>query len=349
MLRDSYDLGEFITVLNDEPIKYQVRADNHEADSRDPMNQIPFYIVFTRSSIGDVGLANFVVKISSDLRDFYFANRQNDMFFNAVKFGLLSLKEKPEQQEFDFFTHEYEHLRATVIPAGLRVRFEILKFVNTVNSKNPSWEINEFQLRTNINTSEDQIRQWTEDLERSEYFLSTRKSTPDIIYGGSIILPHYSINPKMRAQAEVELKQAIDSTNDNREGLEIFISYSHRDKVLAGELDSILKDRGFRTFLAHNHIEVSKDWRLEILKHLLSCQIFVAVITSSFNDSDWTHQEVGHSLGLDKMIISLMRGGRLKGFLESRQALMVEKDDAKAIVEKILDCIKEKPEFKQYL
>jgi hypothetical protein len=341
-LKERIDLGQFIALADDKPVKFQVAVNHLGADSGDPLNRIPYYVIFTPI---DGKSIEFVVKISSNLRDFYFDKHERDMFFYAVKFGLISFSKNSKVSEFDFFTQEYENMKTSVMPPGLKVREEILKFIYKIYSQYPSWGINEFHLRTNINADEDQIRQWAEELVRGEYFNSTRIDINNIIYGGTIVLPHYYINPKMRKEIELELAQLKTAKDITSKGLEIFISYSHGDKILAGQIKEKLETNGYRTFLAHDDIKIDEDWRLEILRHLKSCNILLALITNSFNDSEWTHQEVGHCVGKEKMIISLRLGGKLEGFLEARQALPVEGDDATKICEKVLACIKNNAEF----
>jgi hypothetical protein len=343
-LKERFDLGNFITLVNDKPIKFQVFADHLDADSYDPLNQIPFYLFFTQIAPKDKEVIKSIVRISSDLRDFYFDNKDEEMYFQAVKFGLLKIQEKPDSKQFDFFTDEYERMTASIIGPGRIIREKILNFVFKINELYPSWKINPIDLRTNINANEDQIRDWAEDLVHVEYFVAERATPENKIYGGSIHR-HYRINPKMRDQIEVDLNKMNDVKKNAQEHLEIFISYSHDDRIIAGKIKIQLEANGYRTFLAHDVIKVDKDWRLEILKHLKSCDILLALITDAFNESEWTHQEVGHCIGNGKMIISLRLGGRLEGYLEARQALTMEGDDAVVIAEKVISCIKDSAEF----
>jgi hypothetical protein len=105
---------------------------------------------------------------------------------------------------------------------------------------------------------------------------------------------------------------------------EVFLSYDHEDKAVAGRIKEELATLGFSAFLAHEDIEVSAEWRSEILKHLDNCSTLVAVVTENFAKSVWTNQEVGFVLGKGKPIISLVFGETaemLPGFLESLQAI----------------------------
>jgi len=337
-LIEQYDLGTFITVLYEKPQKFHVFANHLDANTADPLNQIPYYLLFSQLPPLKENPIKFVIRISSNLEDFYFKSRIKDMFFMGIKCGLMKYKGNAEAKEFDFFTTDYENMIATTLPRGNMVRNEILKFMNYVNAENPSWRISLLDLEVNINADKDQIGQWAEDLVRSGFILSESVDIKNKIYGGSINMPHFFINSKMRNQIEVDIDIAEKSNIYKKKAvgsLEIFISYSHKDKKLAAEISTKLKEFGFETFLAHEYIEVDKDWRLEILKHLHSCDVFVALITDDFNKSDWTHQEAGYAMAKEKKIISVKLGGRLEGFLEARQALPANRDGANKIAEEI--------------
>lgn len=104
---------------------------------------------------------------------------------------------------------------------------------------------------------------------------------------------------------------------------EIFLSYSSKDKKLAGELYKILyNEYRFDVFLAHELIIVSSEWRKEILRHLDSCDGMISLVTKDFIYSNWANQEVGYIMGKNKPIISLFYVPTQKGgFLESLQGI----------------------------
>jgi len=87
--------------------------------------------------------------------------------------------------------------------------------------------------------------------------------------------------------------------------IQIFLSYSHKSKKLAHELEEGLESFEFSVFLAHEDISPSKPWRKEIRKNLRDCQVFVPILTKGFEESDWTDQETGIALARKKKIIPL--------------------------------------------
>jgi hypothetical protein len=45
-----------------------------------------------------------------------------------------------------------------------------------------------------------------------------------------------------------------------------FISYQTEDKQIAGRIKSLLETIGVKSFLAHEDIDVSEEWRIKILE-----------------------------------------------------------------------------------
>ena len=80
----------------------------------------------------------------------------------------------------------------------------------------------------------------------------------------------------------------------------IFISYSHLNNSVAGEVKAELEAAHYSCFLAHDDIAAGKDWHDEIWKALRDCDAFVGLVTQEFNASAWCQQEVGAALALNK-------------------------------------------------
>jgi len=122
---------------------------------------------------------------------------------------------------------------------------------------------------------------------------------------------------------------------------ELFLSYDTNDRIVAGEIKRYLQTKGYESFLAHEDIEVSADWREEILKHLESCVGLIAVVTVDFPKSSYANQEVGLAIGKNKPVISIVldSGRSLPGFLESRQAIMTSAEDLEKAVEKAAQAV----------
>lgn len=72
-----------------------------------------------------------------------------------------------------------------------------------------------------------------------------------------------------------------------------FISYSTRDKKHAGAVSAVLDEINIESFLAHEDLHVSEEWKERILEELKKCEIFVLLLSEAFKSSDWCGQETG--------------------------------------------------------
>src|SRR5260370_481133 len=54
-----------------------------------------------------------------------------------------------------------------------------------------------------------------------------------------------------------------------------FISYSHTDRKYGAQAKSVLAEIGIDTFLAHDDLHVSDEWRARIIEELKRCDLFV--------------------------------------------------------------------------
>jgi hypothetical protein len=73
----------------------------------------------------------------------------------------------------------------------------------------------------------------------------------------------------------------------------VFISHSTTDKLIAGQFKSYLAQYGIPAFLAHEDITVSQEWKEKIIEALRQSNVFVFILSKAFKTSDWTAQEIG--------------------------------------------------------
>ena len=107
------------------------------------------------------------------------------------------------------------------------------------------------------------------------------------------------------------------------------------------EIANLLYEKEIDVFLAHENIEISKEWRNEILKHLENANYLLALLTDNYEKSVWANQEAGYMLGKGGKNIPLIVGKtniEKFGFLESFQGVPVTEENLEDCVEKIV-CI----------
>lgn len=105
-----------------------------------------------------------------------------------------------------------------------------------------------------------------------------------------------------------------------------FLSYATTDKLVAGAVAKALRALGIRTFLAHDDIEVSHEWRTKLLEELRIVDLFVPLLSSNYFSSVWCVQESGIAAARsDVTIIPLSLDGTIpQGFLAAIQSTKID-------------------------
>jgi TIR domain len=123
----------------------------------------------------------------------------------------------------------------------------------------------------------------------------------------------------------------------------LFISHRDAHKKKAFELSEALETLGISTFVAHDTIEATKEWRREILNGLETMEVMLVFLTDDFHESIFTNQEIGYALGRRIPIVSLkLEGSDPSGFISHEQALRGSLDDPAASAIKIQKLVAER-------
>ena len=125
--------------------------------------------------------------------------------------------------------------------------------------------------------------------------------------------------------------------------LKAFISYSHKDRRLARHIKDCLVSFGVDVFLAHEDIEPSAEWAREIKERLLTCHVFLPLLTRAFPQSQWTDQETGMAVAAEKLIVPLKVDWDPYGFIGAIQALKVDPDNPAEPCQRIIRTIAKHP------
>jgi hypothetical protein len=176
----------------------------------------------------------------------------------------------------------------------------------------------------------EQVRKVDADFERKIEVINELTSDPVFENAKSDLYETYC-----SASATPELKRP-----------ELFISYSSADKQLADQIAAMIVGKSSlfenRVFLAHRDIPMSKKWREDILAHLRSCTVLIAVCTARYRCSPWGNQEVGIALGKeDVRVIPMFFEGTNRsdfGFLEALQSLpeYIDEDNLEEAIDELV-------------
>ena len=107
-----------------------------------------------------------------------------------------------------------------------------------------------------------------------------------------------------------------------------FVSYQTADKRVAGRLKSVLAEIEIDSFLAHEDITVSEEWRLKILEEIGKTDIFICILSENYFKSAWCVQESGIAAFRAKLpVIPLSIDGTIpQGFIGHLQSVKVAQE-----------------------
>lgn len=104
-----------------------------------------------------------------------------------------------------------------------------------------------------------------------------------------------------------------------------FMSYQTADKEIAARVAAILEEFECSAFMAHEHIEVSGEWRLEILKEIEAADLFVPILSANYYKSIWCQQESGIAAFRKMTVIPLSTDGAIpQGFIAHIQSTKID-------------------------
>lgn len=109
-------------------------------------------------------------------------------------------------------------------------------------------------------------------------------------------------------------------------GFRLFLSHVHPYAGVAGELRAAMALRSVDTFVAHDSIEATAEWKSVILEALNSCDGCLALLTPGFGSSVWCDQEVGFCLARGKLVVPVDYGQVPYGFLGDLQSFRVNQN-----------------------
>ena len=119
--------------------------------------------------------------------------------------------------------------------------------------------------------------------------------------------------------------------------IRVFISHVNQFKKCAMKIKDALADFGVASFVAHNDIEPTGEWQAAIIQALTSMDIFIALLTEGYKESDWTDQEVGFALARKVPILPVSRGLIPYGFIGKYQTLKWTKSDAYPVAKQTIE------------
>lgn len=128
--------------------------------------------------------------------------------------------------------------------------------------------------------------------------------------------------------------------------LKMFISHLSSNRAKMSALKAGLANWGITAFIAHEDIQVSREWRDEVEAGLETMEVLAAVVEPGFKESDWCAQEVGFALGRKVDIIPLRAGLDPFGFFGKYQGIQIKGKMPELVASEIAQVLLKKPQHR---
>lgn len=119
----------------------------------------------------------------------------------------------------------------------------------------------------------------------------------------------------------------------------LFLSHTAIFKEKTAMLKDELIPYGITAFVAHEDIEPTEEWQIEIERALFSMDALAAILTRNFPESHWTDQEVGAALGRDVLIIPIRKDIDPYGFVAKYQGFSSNRKSVKDVADGIFQVV----------
>jgi hypothetical protein len=95
---------------------------------------------------------------------------------------------------------------------------------------------------------------------------------------------------------------------DKDNNVDVFISYSHKDKAIAGLVCSELESNKIKCWYAPRDILPGESWGGAIVKAISSAKVLILIFTSSSNESDQVLREVERAVNKKLKVNFVVKG-----------------------------------------
>jgi hypothetical protein len=124
-----------------------------------------------------------------------------------------------------------------------------------------------------------------------------------------------------------------------KDHFKLFISHLAKYKTNASYLQKSLEIYGISSFVAHEDIEPSQQWEIEIEKALHTMDGFTAILMNGFKESNWCDQEIGFAIAKEVLIIPIKKELDPYGFIGKYQAIQPKNKSVSEVAEEIFKII----------
>ncbi len=119
----------------------------------------------------------------------------------------------------------------------------------------------------------------------------------------------------------------------------LFLSHLASFKVNTARLQQAMKKYAISSFVAHEDIEPSKEWQIEIEAALHTMDAMAALLMPGFKESNWCDQEIGVAVGRGVLIIPVRKGMDPYGFIGKYQGIQAANKNVSEVAKEIFETI----------
>lgn len=127
----------------------------------------------------------------------------------------------------------------------------------------------------------------------------------------------------------------------------LFLSHLASFKSNTAKLQQTLKKYAISSFVAHEDIEPSKEWLIEIESALHTMDAMATILMPGFKESNWCDQEVGFAVGKNVLIIPIRRGLDPYGFIGKYQGIQAMNKSIGEVAKEIFQTIVNSPKTRE--
>lgn len=129
----------------------------------------------------------------------------------------------------------------------------------------------------------------------------------------------------------------------------LFISHLASFKNTISALKCELEKYGISSFVAHEDIEPTMEWQVEIEKGLFTMDALCAVLMPKFKESNWTDQEIGVAIGRDVLVVPIRRELDPYGFIGKYQGYQALGKNLNEVAEGVFMILAKNPKTRNKL
>ncbi len=169
--------------------------------------------------------------------------------------------------------------------------------------------------------------EWQGD--QDAYIVAMIKEAPDNIL--------VELGQHLGFQIEEVANSSIDPSFWRTRMFRLFLSHLSTEKELAAALQGELLGFGISAFVAHNDIEPTLEWQIQIETALSTADSLVALLHPEFHESRWTDQEIGFAMGRGLPVFAVRFGQDPYGFIGRFQAFSGQGKPASIVARELFD------------